>query len=133
MLIAKISLIALAAQAAPLLPPLPDWDSLTPLAFRQVPVVTPPMTRFVAEEITSGRCKLPMPPDRHYVVRVDLAVLVSPEGEVKGIVPHAIDCPTVEQYGAGLLIGFARGNVSVVPGAKANSWYRTTIAFDWTE
>lgn len=117
----------------PLLSPLPDWDAMMPLAFRQAPVVTPPMARFVAEEVSSGRCVVPTPQDRRYSVRIDVAVLVSPEGAVRAAVPHAIQCPTVEQYGAGLVIGFARNNVSVLPGAKANTWYRATLAFDWTE
>lgn len=120
-------------QGQPLLSPLPDWNEMTPLAFRQARVVTPPMARFVAEEVSSGRCVIATPEDRHYVVRIDVAVLLSPEGEVRAAVPHAIQCPTVEQYSAGLVIGFARNNVSVLPGARANTWYRTTLAFDWTE
>ena len=131
-MIAPLSLIALAMQA-PAVPPLPDWGDIMPLAFRQQPVVTPTMTQFVAGEIASGRCVTATPPDRHHIVRVDVAVLLTPEGDVKAAVPHAIDCPTVEQYGAGLVIGFARNNVSVLPGTKASLWYRTTLAFDWTE
>ena len=125
--------IALMMQSAGPMPPLPDWPLLSPLPYRNPPVVTPMMTKFVADQVATGRCTIERPADRHYVVRLDVAVLLSPDGEVRNVVPHAIACPTIEQYGAGLVIGFARDNVGVLPGAKANQWFRTTLTFDWTE
>ncbi len=115
------------------LPPLPEPSAIDPLPYRVAPVITPVMARFVAGEILSGRCTIAPPADHHYVVRLDVAVLVAADGSVRAAVPHAIDCPTVEQYGAGLVTGFARGNLAVAQAAKADQWYRTTLSFDWTE
>ena len=76
------------------------------------------------------RCAVPKPGDGHYVVRVDVAALVGSDGTVRRAVPHAISCPTVEQYAAGLVTGFARGNLQLRAGAS-DAWYRATIVFDW--
>ncbi|WP_353205217.1 hypothetical protein [Sphingomonas sp.] len=92
--------------------------------------MTPHLTAFVGIEIAAGRCTLPKPADGHYVVKVDIATLIGADGMIRQTVPHAIACPTVEQYAAGLVTGFARGNLSVRSGAS-DTWYRATITFDW--
>lgn len=107
-----------------------DWAVLAPLPYTTPREVTAPLARYVAGEIAAGHCAIPRPANGHYVVRVDVATLVSDDGIVRRAVPHAIACPTVEQYAAGLVLGFARGNLAVRDGA-ADSWYRTTIVFDW--
>jgi hypothetical protein len=126
-------LIALAlagGQSAP--PPLPDWAALGPLRYLHDPEVTPAMTQFVADEVAAGRCAPPRGADGRYSVTVDVAVLVDAGGKVRQAVPHAIDCPTVEQYGAGLVTAFARDNL--VPRAAAtDQWFRTSVTFGWTK
>ena len=107
-----------------------DWATLAPLPYVAAPQLTPPLTGFVAGEIAAGRCPFPKPADGHYVVKVDVATLVGPDGLVRRTVPHAIDCPTVEQYAAGLVAGFARGNLALRAGGS-DTWYRATITFDW--
>ncbi len=128
--LAFVIAFALVAQAWP---PLHDLAAIPALPYLHAPVVTPRMTRFVAREVTSGRCPVAAPADGHYLVRLDIAVLVTPYGRIRATVPHAINCPTVEQYGAGLVTKFARGNLVVAPPAKADQWYRSTLSFDWTE
>ncbi|GAA0313902.1 hypothetical protein GCM10009087_25340 [Sphingomonas oligophenolica] len=108
-----------------------DWSALAPLPYMTTPRMTPPLARFVADEIAAGRCTLPKPADGHYVVKVDVATLVSADGMVRRAVPHAIDCPTVEQYSVGLVLKFARANLQPRAGT-ADIWYRATIVFDWT-
>ena len=49
---------------------------------------------------------------------------------MRRVTPRAIDCPTVEQFAAGLLLGAARNNVDL-RGAATDSWYRTTMVFAW--
>ena len=44
------------------------------------------------------------------------------------IVPRAINCPTVEQYAAGVASRFLRRNIG---DADADSWHRLTLAFAW--
>lgn len=113
------------------LPPLPDWAVLGQLRYLRDPDVTPAMTQFVADEVAAGRCVRPRPADGHYILTLDVAVLITANGTVRATVPHAIDCPTVEQYGAGLVSAFARDNL-VPRAADTEQWYRTTVTFSWT-
>lgn len=108
-----------------------DWSVLAPLPYMTAPRMTPPLARFVADEIAAGRCTLPKPADGHYVVKIDVATLVGADGVVRRAVPRAIDCPTVEQYSVGLVLKFARANLQPRAGT-ADIWYRATIVFDWT-
>ncbi len=113
-------------------PSLPaDWKALAPLPYVAVPQVTPAMTQFVAGEIATRRCNTPKADDGHYYVRVDVAALVSGDGVVRKVVPRAIDCPTVEQYSAGLVLGFSRDNLRMNGESAADQWYRTTLLYDW--
>jgi hypothetical protein len=107
-----------------------DWSTLPMLPYLRPPVVTASMTSFVSSEIASKRCAAPRAADGTFVVRLDLAVFVDEAGGISRVVPRAINCPTVEQYGAGLVTGFARDNLPPHIGAAAG-WYRTTLAFDW--
>lgn len=120
-------------QAAPQVPPqnaLPtDWSVLAPIPYVKAPDVTPALSGFVAAEIAAGRCPIARPADGHYVVKVDVATLVGADGVVRRTVPRAIQCPTVEQYGAGLVLSFARANLRI--GGSGDQWYRATIVFDW--
>jgi len=107
-----------------------DWSVLAPLPYADPPQITAPLTRFVADEVAAGRCAQPKQGDGHYVVKVDVATLVGGDGEIRRTVPRAINCPTVEQYSAGLVASFARGNLQPHAGA-ADTWYRATIVYDW--
>ena len=120
-------LLQVAAQAAPLAVPT-DWSVLAPIPYVTPPQVVPTLSRFVASEIAAGRCAISKPADGRYVVRVDVATLVGADGIIRRTVPRAIDCPTVEQYSAGLVLSFARANL---PRGTRDQWYRATIVFDW--
>lgn len=128
MLALLLALIPLTEQADA--PPLPDWSVLGPLRYRHEPEVTAPMTDFVADEITAGRCAAPPAHDGRYSLTLDVAVLLDADGGVRATVPHAINCPTIEQYGAGLVSAFARDNLAPRPLASAQ-WYRTSVTFNW--
>lgn len=114
------------------LPPLPDWEVMATVPYRVAPAVTPLMSTFVADEVKAGRCRSAKAEAGHYRLTVDVALLITPDRTVRAAIPHAIDCPTVEQYGAGVATAFARDNVLPRAG-QADQWYRTTIIFDWTE
>jgi len=120
---------AVAPTASPPPPASADWAALDPIPYRQPPHISQAMDAFVANEIGSGRCKIARPADGHYVVTLDVIVQVTGDGVIHRAVPRAIDCPTVEQYGVGLITGFARANIQ--PGAAPDHWYRTTMVFDW--
>lgn len=114
--------------AAPAIPT--DWSTLAPMPYATPPQMSAPLVRFVAGEIAAGRCAPPKPADGHYVIRVDVATLVRPDGTIRQTVPRAIDCPTVEQYSAGLVVSFARENLQRRSGT-VDLWYRATIVYDW--
>ncbi len=123
-----LALLLLQAAASPVPT---DWSALAPLPYTTAPQMTPPLARFVADEIAAGRCAMPKPADGHYLVKVDVATLVASDGAVRRAVPRAINCPTVEQYSVGLVLKFARANLQLRAGTP-DIWYRTTIVFDWT-
>ncbi|MEG3178401.1 hypothetical protein U1872_19335 [Sphingomonas sp. RB3P16] len=123
-----IAFLLLQAAELPAVPV--DWATLAPLPYVTPPRLTQQLTTFVADEVTANRCAVAKPADGHYVVRVDVAALVASDGVVRRTVPHAIACPTVEQYAAGLVAGFARSNLAVRT-TTGDTWYRATIVFDW--
>lgn len=124
-----IALFLLSQAAEP--PAVPaDWAVLAPLPYVAPPRMTPHLTSFVASEIAANRCAMPRPADGRYSLKVEVATLVDADGVIRRTVPHAISCPTVEQYAAGLVAGFARSNLPARPGAS-DTWYRATIVFDW--
>ena len=123
-----IAFLLLQAADVPAVPS--DWATLAPMPYVEAPNVTTALAQFVASEIAAKRCVVAKPVDGHYVVKIDVAALVGTDGMVRRAVPHAIRCPSVEQYAAGLVTGFARGNLAT-RGNGGDVWYRATITFDW--
>ncbi|WP_431470008.1 hypothetical protein [Sphingosinithalassobacter sp. LHW66-3] len=119
--------LATAAQNGPI-----DWSALPPLPYRAPPQLTESMHGFAAREARTGRCSMPRPGQKEQSVRVDLAVLIDAAGTVRAVVPRAINCPTVEQYAAGLVSSFARSNL-LPRGATDERWYRTAVTFSWQQ
>ena len=113
--------------------PLPpqDWSNLPVLRFRRPISNTADTTSFVQSEVTAGRCMGATRTPHGWALTVDLALLATAQGRVRRITPRAINCPTVEQFAAGLLLGTARDNVDP-RGAAADTWYRTNMVFAWT-
>jgi hypothetical protein len=127
-------IVALALQAAPVVPvpdigPPKDWSALAPLPLTKQPDYAAGLTTFVADEVKAGRCVPPKRIDGQSRIDISLAVLVVPGGTVKRIVPQAIDCPTVEQYSAGLVLSMARDNIKGSP--VTDTWYRTSMSYNW--
>ena len=130
-MIALLPLLLAAGQADPTiqapppvvtlaLPPA-DWSDLPPLRFDRPWSDWRALSAYVVSEVRAGRCAASGP-----TLRVDLAVLVAAGGQIRRIVPRAIQCPTVEQYASGLTLRMARGNVAPPP---ADSWFQTTLIF----
>lgn len=117
--------LALAAQTAPI-----DWDGLAPLPYRAPPIVTAEMQAFVRNEVTTRNCPVPATAPQTVTVTVDVAVLVDPGDGIRVTVPRAIQCPTVEQYAAALVAGFARNNL-LPRTAASEQWYKTSLTFTW--
>lgn len=127
-MIMGLALLAVAS-AAPAQEPPPlvvptDWAAMPPVPWRVAPVIAPGLATFVADEVRAGRCAAP-PRD---AIEVRVAVYIRADGIVRAAVPRAIDCPTVEQFAAGLVTSFARNNLRT----PAAGWYQATIAFDWS-
>ena len=140
-----IALLLLAQVAVPLTPPplvapskaaivapMPpqDWSDLPILRVRRPASDMPDLSAFVRTEVEAGRCAAAARAVDGWSLKLDLAVLATPDGQVRRITPRAIDCPTVEQYAAGLVLGTARDNVDV-RGALSDTWYRTSMTFAW--
>lgn len=133
---------ALAVQMAPAPPPPAepdllratpiDWNGLDTLPYRAQPQITPQMVEFVEGEMRQGRCTPPAPVAGKRRVHTDVAVLLGPAASVRATIPRAINCPTVEQYAAGLVLGFARDNLNPRFAVEGN-WYRVSMTFDLPE
>lgn len=122
---------------SPVVAPVPvarmiDWTALPSLPYRRTPRMTSRMMAFVAAEMRRGACPPPAPADGRMQLRADVAVLIGNDGVVRATIPRAIDCPTVEQYAAGLVVSFTRSNL-VSRLAHAGNWYRATILFEWPQ
>ncbi|WP_229726547.1 hypothetical protein [Sphingomonas alpina] len=125
-------IMALALQAAAVAPdvgPPRDWSALAPLPFTTQPDYPASLSSFVEDEVKAGHCVPPKRVDGLSQVDISLAVLIVPGGSVKRIVPQAIDCPTVEQYSAGLILKMSRDNIKASP--ATDTWYRTSMTFTW--
>lgn len=109
-----------------------DWTALPPLPYRRAPQPTASMTAFVSSEIHRNECPRPMPVDGHTRLQIDVAVLIGEDRLIRATIPRAIGCPVVEQYGAGLVVSFARGNL-MPQFVSEGGWYRASLQFDWTE
>ena len=124
-----LSLLLQVALPAPSLPP-PDWSLLPTLRYVRSPAESPALADFVRAEVRGGRCAAQRPTETGWAITVDIALLVSPAGAIRRSVPRAIDCPSVEQYAAGLVSSRARGNVATDTIAT-DTWYRTALTFAW--
>jgi hypothetical protein len=133
LLLAQVTAPPAGATQPTTIAPLPpqDWSTLPILRVRRAAVDLPDVSAFVRAEVTAGRCAAATQSPQGWSLKLDLAVLATAQGQVRRITPRAIDCPTVEQYAAGLVLGTARDNVDV-RGALTDTWYRTTMTFAWS-
>ena len=121
---------AAAATAVPTAVP-SDWSKLPDLRLTTTPDYAAIMTKFVHDEVAAGRCAAPAPVDGKTSIKVDMVVLVSAaNGEAVKIVPRAINCPTVEQFAAGVVQKAVRGNIAGAP-PITDSWYHTGVTLTW--
>ncbi len=121
---------AQAAEASQLAMPPADWSGLPELQYVRRSPDMEALSAFVRDEVNAGRCTAAGRVRSAAVVTLDLAVLVGPSGRIRKIVPRAIDCVTVEQYGSGLVSRLARDNLVTV-GLTTPTWFRTTLVFSW--
>jgi hypothetical protein len=120
-----------AAATAPVASTLPpqDWSTLPVLRIRGQATTLANTSAYVHGEVVAGRCTHVVRTTQGWALTVDLAVLINPDGRVRRVTPRAIDCPTVEQYAAGVILG-ARDSIDVA-GEDADTWYRTSLTFTW--
>lgn len=117
-----LAALLLQAAAPPPMPPT-DWTALP-----ELPVAAPSgptSSAFVRREVARNRCRA-QAADGLVEIESPVAVLVDERGDVQRVVPHAIDCPTVEQYTAGYVSSLARRAAGLRPG-----WYKFTMTYRW--
>ena len=119
--------LVLALQAAATLPAMPmppaDWSTLPELALLRHRAPAAELGRYVRDEVRAGRCAT-----SGTTLKLDVAVMIAANGQLRRIIPRAINCPRVEQYAAGLVSSIARGNVAA-PGS--DRWYHYAVMFAW--
>lgn len=110
------------------LPP-QDWSDLPVLRIRKRASTLANTSAYVHSEVMAGRCAKAIRTPQGWTLTLDLAVLLSADGRVRRVTPRAIDCPTVEQYAAGVILG-VRDSIDVID-TDADTWYRTSLTFAW--
>jgi hypothetical protein len=117
---------------APVGAPLPprDWSTLPMLPVGRSVTAQADTSTYVRAEVLAGRCTKAVRTARGWALTVDLAVLTTPDGHVRRVTPRAIDCPTVEQYAAGIMLGSVRNSIDV-DDPLTNGWYRVVMNFTW--
>lgn len=121
------------AQAAAMTAPPGDWTALPPLRLIQTPDYAAVMTRFVQDEVAAGRCAAPPPVDGKTGLRLDVIVLVAgASNQAIRVIPRAINCPTVEQFAAGVVQKAARDNIAGPP-PGSDSWFHASMTLTWAQ
>ncbi|TPG12736.1 hypothetical protein [Sphingomonas oligophenolica] len=130
-MIAALALMAQAATAPAAAPlPPPNWSTLPSIRFVKPVIASPRLADFVRAKIRHRRCAAQRRTNTGWVLTIDVAVLVTPQGLVRRTVPRAIHCPSIEQYAAGLAFSRATGNIAT-EGLVTDAWYKTSMAFAW--
>lgn len=107
-----------------------DWSRLPVLPIRRSATIQANTSMYVHGEVMAGRCTKAVRTAQGWTLTLDLAVLATPQGRFRRVTPRAIDCPTVEQYAAGVLVGTARDSIDV-DDTQVDTWYRTSMTFSW--
>ncbi len=115
--------------ASPTAPP-QDWSTLPPLRMRKSATALANTSAYVHGEVAAGRCAHVVRTAQGWTLTIELAVLSTPQGRIRRVTPRAIDCPTVEQYAAGVILGSARDSLDLSD-AETDAWYRTSMTFAW--
>ena len=108
-----------------------DWSGLPVLRMRRSATTQANTSTYVHGEVLAGRCDKAVRTDSGWTLTLDLAVLATPQGRLRRVTPRAIDCPTVEQYAAGVLVGTPRDSLDLGD-PQGDTWYRTSMTFAWT-
>ena len=130
-MIASLLLVAGQMTAPPPLatPPL-DWSGVPTLRYQNPPPENFDYSAYVRDEVRAGRCHRAVAVGGRWTLSVDVIVLAARDGSPRRIIPRAIDCPSVEQYAAGLVSRLTRRNVDT-GGATTDGWYKTSVRFSW--
>ncbi|MEG3160973.1 hypothetical protein U1763_10710 [Sphingomonas sp. LB2R24] len=141
LLLQAVAPSGVATQVAPAAPsaatptasvPLPpqDWSGLPILPIRRSATIQANTSMYVHGEVMAGRCAKAVRTAQGWTLTLDLAVLATPQGRFRRVTPRAIDCPTVEQYAAGVLVGTPRDAIDL-DDTQTDTWYRTSMTFTW--
>lgn len=131
-MISLLLLLQATIAAAPAAPP-SDWSALPQLRLQQTPDYALIMTKFVRDEVAAGHCTAPAPVEGHTTIKLDLIVQVSSAtNQAVRVIPRAINCPTVEQFAAGVVERATRDNIAG-SAPDADSWFRTGMTITWSQ
>jgi hypothetical protein len=132
-------LLALVQAAAQPAPPLPrDWSTLPRLELdRRARAAPEDTTAIIDMARRQPECRASVGPllesagaagEAMRGVRVDLAVLVNPDGTFRGIVAKQGPCDAIRNYARSVVNTRFRGHVGA-PAGPGPAWYGTTLTF----
>ena len=136
-----IILLALIQAAAQPAPPAPaDWSNVPWAHLNGDSGITPgdtgPVMRLAERHPGCGvgvgrmRREPGMPSSRMRGLRLDLLLLVAPDGRLLDVVAAPGPCSAIRNYARALINTRYRGKVRA-PEGPSPAWYRTTLGFSW--
>lgn len=128
-LLAQSAFAPLPPAAAVAAPPVADWPGLPRYPLPRDASIEQSVA-FVRDEVETGRCRPLTSPGDTAQLRLPVAILVGPGGQVRQITPRAIGCPSVEQYVVGYLLSLTRTDMVAAPSGDSR-WYQLTVDYRW--
>lgn len=129
-------LVTLLMQSATPVPPAPTTAAqLEALPLAQFRKVMPFLARHEAAGERIARqndCKYPLDANQWYYARVQVAMLVMPDGSISNIIAQNSGCPELEDYVMAHITKYGTKAGPIPPSGKP-SWYRTAMQFRWPE
>ena len=132
-------LVALTLAQAAALPPA-DWSTLPSVHLTSPSQINYPDTMPVMQMVERRReCRtsagrMPAPADaprtRMRGLRLDLVVLVAPDGRLLNILAAPGPCDAIRNYARALINRDYRGRMRP-PEGSSPAWYRTSLGFSW--
>jgi hypothetical protein len=128
-----LSLMLAATPMAEAAPPMPQELSSVPVIEGwQGRRISPRWSEDVARFYRKGKCTGAVPYEGSWLLEIDMLFLLSPDGKPLKIAPVNVNCPDVEQFVSGRVLGTLRNSFPKAGGAEAR-WMRSQVRFLWSD
>jgi hypothetical protein len=133
MLLSLMLAAAAPTGALPPMQPMPqDLSEVEVIENWQGRRLSPHWSEDVAKLYRNGKCAGARPYEGSWLLEVDMLFLLSPEGRPLRIAPVNAQCPGVEKFVSGRILGTLRNSFPKNDGG-APRWMRSQVRFLWSD